>query len=59
MKKTVETYGTQELSNEELKSIDGGYNIIEYIVMGIGYWKGSYDSFWENNNSGGYVGSKM
>ncbi|MEN8118976.1 MAG: hypothetical protein ABFS35_01455 [Bacteroidota bacterium] len=59
MKKIIETYGTQELSSEELKSINGGYDIIEWIIYGIGYSKSTYDEFWENNNSGGYVGSKM
>ena len=59
MKNTIETYGMQELSSKELKSISGGYDLIQYIVMGIGYMNGASDSFWESNNSGGYVGCKL
>lgn len=32
----------KELSSEELLAIDGGWNLIEYIAMGIGHIHGKF-----------------
>jgi len=59
MKNTVETYNTYELSNEDLKAINGGYNIIEYIAMGIGWYCGTFNKYYEAGAAGAEYGPKF
>ncbi len=33
----------QEMTAEELQAIEGGKNLVEYIVYGVGYLVGSFE----------------
>ena len=37
----------KELNKEELVEIDGGYNIMEYLAMGVGYVNGHLSNITE------------